>query len=336
MNPSIHQSITQAPSSPPATVAAASPAYIYSTAEKARLAFTCVRQRWFPRRNLFVGPYAGEFGPELMQFQGYVRARRRYYKEVHVLTYPGREYLYEGCHVHAHDINLKNAGYWYGRLSPAEAAAMANAKAAELGLDNYDIFNTSLLCTQYHKRLFWRQEFRLLEEPPLVERPYDIVFHFRAVRKAGPDPLKNYPPALADELAQRCIDRRLSVACVGHPDYSYCAAGCDDHRYADLRKTVAAISSARAGVGEASGGMHLVNACGRPSIIWGDGQWRIDPALRWNPFRVPIYVVTNEAWQPAPERVCGSVENALEDLRSRTAGFTRPAYRLPACQIGYF
>jgi len=82
--------------------------------------------------------------------------------------------------------------------------------------------------------------------------------------------------------------------------------------------------------------MHLVNACGKPSIVWGDGQWRIDPAFRWNPFRVPIYVVTNAAWQPAPERVCGSLVNALEDLRSRTAGFTRPAYHLPPCRIGYY
>jgi hypothetical protein len=336
MKPPIYQVTIHPPSSSSVASATTSPAYLYSTVEKAGLALACARQRWFPRENLFVGPYAGEFGPELMQFQGYVRARRRYYKEVHVLTYPGREYLYEGCHVHAHDINLKNAGYWYGKLSPAEASAAARSKAIELGLKNYDIFDTSLLCTQYHKRLFWSQEFRLLQEPPLVRKPYDIVFHFRAVRKVGPDPLKNYPPPLADELAQRCIEGGLSVACVGHPDYSYCAAGCDDHRYADLRKTVAAISSAQAGVGEASGGMHLVNACGKPSIIWGEGQWRIDPALRWNPFRVPIYVITNESWLPAPEEIWCSVVNALQDLRSKTGGFTRPAYQLPAQPIGYF
>jgi hypothetical protein len=336
MNLPIDQSASLPASSSSAASATDSPAYMYSAAEKIRLAFASARQRWFPQENLFAGPYAGEFGPELMQFQGYVRARRRYYRQVHVLTYPGREYLYEGCHVHAHNIDLKSAGYWYGKLNPAEAAAAARMKAAELGLRNYDIFNTSLLCTQYHKRLFWPQEFRLLEEPPLVKKPYDVVFHFRAVRKVGPDPLKNYPPTLADELAQRCIARGLSVACVGHPDYSYCATGCDDHRYADLQKTVAAISSGRAGVGEASGGMHIVNACGKPSIIWGEGQWRIDPALNWNPFRVPIYVVSNAAWQPAPEDVCRATVKALEDLRVRTNGFTRPAYTLPAQPIGYF
>jgi hypothetical protein len=307
------------------------PAYLYSTTEKARLALVCARQRFAPRRNLFIGPYAGEFGPELMQFQGYVRARRRHYQEVHVLTYPGREYLYEGCHVHAHEINLKNAGFWYGKLSPGEAAAMADAKAAQVGLRDYDIFNTSLLCTQYHKRFFWAQEFRLLEEPPLVEKPCDIVFHFRAIDKAGPGPMKNYPAVLADELASRCLERGLSVACTGHPDFAYCAAGCADLRHADMRQTVAANCSARLGVGGSSGAMHLMNLCGKPTVIWGDGQ-----SLHWNPFRVPIHMVTTATWQPTPEDVCRAVASALEDLRARTNGFTLPPYTLPPQPIGYF
>ncbi|MBI3850086.1 MAG: hypothetical protein HY298_07335 [Verrucomicrobia bacterium] len=105
----------------------------------------------------------------------------------------------------------------------------------------------------------------------MAQKRYDVIFHFRSVRKDGPDPLKNYPPALADKLVQRCQERGVSVACVGHPDYSYCPPGCPDYRNVDLRQTVAAISSARVGVGEASGGMHLINACGKPSIIWGEG-----------------------------------------------------------------
>jgi len=268
-----------------------------------------------------------------MQWQGFVRARRPHYEEVHVLTYPGRDYLYEGCQVHQHDIDFKQAGYWYGLLPPDQARQMARAKADQLGLKDYDIFDTSLLCTRYHKQFFWRQDFRLLEEAPLVQKPYDVVFHFRSVRKEGPDPLKNYPPALADELVQRCVARGISVAGVGHSEYSYCPPGCADHRNRDLRQSVAAISSARLGVGEASGGMHLVNACGKPSLIWGEGQWRIDPALRWNPFCVPIHVVTATTWQPPPEQVCAAIVNALNDLRVRTADFTRPAYVLPPQRI---
>lgn len=309
------------------------PVYFYSHREKLCLLLACLRQKVRPRKNLFAGPFTGEFGYELMQWQAYLRARRPHYREVHVLTYPQRDYLYEGWHVHYHNIELKSAGYGYGRLSPAESRQMARTKAAEIGLKDYDIFDTSLLCTRYHKMLFWRQDFRLFEQPPVAQKPYDVVFHFRTVQKVGPDHDKNYSPVLADELVQRCLERGISVACIGHPAYSYCPPHCFDHRSVDLQQTVAAISSAHAIAGENSGPMHLANLCGKPTILWAKDQWRIDYSFRWNPFRVPIYVAANNTAQPAPEVVCQAIVNALHELNARTANFTKPAYLLPARQI---
>jgi hypothetical protein len=312
------------------------PAYVYSTGEKLKLLFSCLRQKTHPRTNLLAGPYVGEFGYELMQWQGFVRALRPRYQQVHVLTYPGRDYLYEGCQVHYHDIDLKSAGYWYGRLSPAEARSMADAKAVEIGLTDYDVFDTSLLCTRYHKMLFWRQDFRLLNEPAAGGRIYDVAFHFRAVQKEGPDHAKNYDPALADELATLCLAKGLSVICVGHPDYSYCAKGCEDLRRVDLRESVAAICSVRVLAGENSGATHLANICGRPTILWANDQWRIDYSLRWNPFRVPIYTAANKTFRPEPAHVLKAIVSALEDLRRRTNDFSRPCYTLPSQPISNY
>ena len=309
------------------------PAYHFSTAEKIRMFFPCLRQRLKPRRHLIAGPFAGEFGLELMQWQGYVRARRAHYEQAHVITYPGRDYLYENCVVHYHDIRLEQAGYGYGLMSPSEAKNMAQAKAAELGLEDYDIFSTTLLCTQYHKRLCWRQDFRVFEEPPLADRIYDIAFHFRAVRKVGPDNVKNCPPARCDELAACCRALGLSLCCIGHPDYSYCAKGAEDFRSVDLRRTVAGIASARAVAGEISGPMHLANVCGKATIVWANDQWRIENSLRWNPFRVPIYCAANDTYQPEPQRVCEAIRKALEDLEKRTECFSKPCYTLPAQRI---
>jgi hypothetical protein len=307
--------------------------YLYGTAEKLRLFLPCLRQKIRPRQNLFAGPFAGEFGYELMQWQGFVRARRPGYAQVHVLTYPGREYLYEGCQVHSHDLDLKTAGYWYGLMSPAQARQVATAKAAEIGLKDYDIFDASLLCTSYHKRLFWRQEFKLMTEPPLQPAPFDVAFHFRQVKKTGSDHNKNYTESLADELVERCRAAGLSVACIGHPQYAYCPPGCPDHRYVDLRKTVAAIATTRTVAGENSGPMHLANLCGKPTILWAQHQWRINYSLRWNPFRLPIYVAANDTCQPEPARVCRAILEALQDLRRRTEDFSRPCYTLPAQPI---
>jgi hypothetical protein len=304
------------------------PVYVYSLALKARLALECTRQRLFPRRTLFAGPYPGEFGWEVMQFQAYVRARRRHYRETHVLTFPGREYLYEGCQVHTHKLELRTAGFWYGRLGPKEMASMATEKARELGLEDYDIFDPSLLCTRYHKSLFWAQNFRLFQEPPLASKPFDLAFHIRAIDKVGPGPSKNYLPEMADALAGLCRDSGLSVCCIGHPEYAYCPAGCRDFRNVDLRQTVAAICSARVGVGGSSGAMHLMNACGMPTVTWGDSA-----CLRWNPFRVPIHMVSTSAWQPAPEKVHETALKAFRHLRQKTQDFALPVYSVPAQQI---
>lgn len=307
--------------------------YSYSLGEKAGFLLAGLRQRTMPAKNLIAGPFAGEFGYELMQWQGYVRARRRFYRQLCVITYPGREYLYEGCQVLFHDILLQKAGYGYGWLRPEAARDIVIQKAHEAGLEDYDVFMPALLCTQYHKRLLWKQEFKLLEEPPCDGRVRDVAMHFRAIQKEGPDNAKNYSQSLADELAQRCLDGGMSVICVGHPDYAYCAKGCEDMRRVDLRQSVAAIHSARIVAGENSGAMHLANLCGKPTVLWANDQWRIDYSLRWNPFRVPIYVAANNTHQPEPERVYEAIVESLKDLEQRTCGFSKPCFTLPAQQI---
>jgi hypothetical protein len=277
----------------------------------------------------------GEFGWELMQWQGFVRARRRYYNDVHVLTYPGRDYLYEGCKVHHHAIDLKSAGYRYGVMSQGKALQMVEEKAAEIGLEDYDVFRPALLCTRYHKAI-WKQDFRLFQETPLATTPYDAVFHFRSVRKKGSDIYQDYSPEAADELVQRCLERGLSVGCIGHPDYSYCPSGCEDYRSIDLQRTVAAMSSSRAVVGKNSGPMHLASLCGKPTIQWAEDQWRLDFSLRWNPFRVPIYIVSSTESQPSPQSVCDAIAGALIDLRKKSNNFTKPLFTVPAQRIaGY-
>jgi hypothetical protein len=307
----------------------------YSLARKAVLAVSSLRQNLRPRKNLIAGPYAGEFGYELMQWQGYVRARRAKYEEVHVITFPGREYLYEGCSVSAHDIPLHLAGFRYGVISPTDSCRMANRKASELGWTDYDVFLPALLATQYHKRLFWRQDFRLFEEPPINGIVRDITFHFRAVQKIG-DHAKNYAPALAEELVQLCLSEGLSASCIGHPDYSLCPKGCEDQRSVSLKGTIAAICSARAMVGEISGPTHLANLCGKPAILWAPFPYKVDYARRWNPFDVPLYIAADDTHEPAPQRVLETILDALQDMKSRTDNFQRPLFRLPAVRIAYY
>lgn len=304
--------------------AALAASYQFSLGDKIVGALGALRLRFFPRRILVAGPFAGEFGHELMDWQAWVRAQVGRYDEVHVITYPGREALYPGCHVHTHDIALEKAGYRYGRMTPLQWEEMARAKAQELGLKNYDVLTALHLCTRYHKRYLLPAKFELLRASSPPGRFYDMAFHFRRVKKEGPDQTRNYDPDLCDQVAASCRQRGYSICCVGHPLYSYCPAGVDDLRSEDLQSSINAISSVRLLAGELSGPMHLAQLCGVPILIWADGQWRIDTCKSWNVFHVPIFVVANDTHRPEPDLVCEAIDRAMGELRQQSGPSTKP------------
>ncbi len=291
-----------------------SASYQFTLMDKVRGALGAVRQRLFPRRILVAGPFVGEFGPELMEWQCVIRARVPHYTEVHVITYPGRDYLYPGCVVHHHQVRLEKAGYGLGRFSPRELKDIANATARELGLRNYDVLTPQHVCSRYHRNYIWRQQFVMLQEPPAGGQQRDLAFHFRYVDKEGPDKIKNYPAEMADQLVNLCVADGYRVCCIGHPEYSYCPPQTEDLRALDLRETVAAISSAKVVVGEISGAMHLANLCGKSTVVWAAAQWRIDHSFRWNHFHVPIFVAANDTHQPPPERIKQTIDGAMMQL----------------------
>jgi hypothetical protein len=310
-------------------IAGRAAAYQFTLRDKIAGALADLKIRFSPRRVLVAGPYVGEFGHELMDWQPWVRAQVGRYEAVHVITYPGRDYLYPGCKVHYHDVALETAGYKHGRFSPAQLEAMARKKAAELGLKKYDLMTALHLCTHYHQRFLLPAKYKRLGQPCAPGEMRDVAFHFRQVNKAGPDQSRNYPLALCDRVVELCRAQGLSFFCIGHPRYAYCPAGVEDRRTEDLAASVAALRSARLLAGELSGPMHLAQLCGTPILIWADGQWRLDNCERWNVFRVPTYIVANDTHRPAPERVGQKIVAALADLRQRTDDFRQPSYTLP-------
>jgi hypothetical protein len=264
-----------------------------------------------------------------MDWQPWVRAQVGRYAEVHVITYPGRDYLYPGCRVHYHDMALETAGYKHGRFPPAQLAAMARKKAGELGLKDYDLMTALNVCTSYHQRYLLPARYELLGRAPAPDQIRDLAFHFRQVKKEGPDQTRNYPLELCDRVVAFCREHHLSFFCIGHPRYAYCPPGVEDRRTEDLEASVAAIRSARLLAGELSGPMHLAQLSGTPILIWADGQWRLDNCERWNVFRVPTYIVANDTHRPDPERVGEKIIEGLADLRQRTKDFSIPGCTRP-------
>jgi len=282
--------------------------------QSGRILIESLRQKLKPRSVLIAGPYVGEFGHELMDWQGYIRERRPHYEQVHVITYPGRKILYENCIVHEHQIRLESAGYHYGNMSLKTMLQHARRNAEEQGIEDYDIFNTFMLSNRFLRKLLWKQVFVEVHAPTSAFDRFDIAFHFRHIDKLGPDKFKNYPPQMADNLTQLCVDAGYKCCSIGHPLYSYCPPACEDFRSENLDSSVLGIDSSRLVVGENSGPMHLANLCGKPTLIWAQDQWRIDYSLRWNIFHVPIFVATNNTFKPDPFVLKVKIDQALNDL----------------------
>ena len=256
---------------------------------------------------LIVGPYVGEFGHEIMDFQGYVRWFRRKFREIHVITFPGRGPLYRGCTMHSHNYDLKDAGYFYGKISNAELRSKAVEFADSLGIEDYEIFNPMHLRTRWHRRLLFRQEHEVLAPLTSSAPGSKVLFHFRNINKTGPDTTRNIRPELAAELVDLCRRRGFESACIGHPRYSLCPEHCQDLRSEDLEHTLSSISGSALVVGELSGPMHLAVYCAKPVVIWAPGRHRIQYALKRNPFNVTIAVVRDDTTNPSPEEILDAI-----------------------------
>jgi hypothetical protein len=291
--------------------------YFPSRRENLQTFLEGVALRFSANPVLVAGPYVGEFGHEIMDFQSYVRALKPRYREVHVITFPGREPLYRGCIVHAHDFDLKTAGYTYGRISNQEARRYLQRFAGEHHLERYDVFGTMHLRTRWHRRLLFRQEHEIIRPLRPVEPGSKIVFHFRNIDKQGPDKNRNFRPELAAETVRLCRQAGFEPACIGHPQYALCPEGCEDRRTEDLEATIAQIAASRLVVGELSGPLHLAVYCARPVAIWAPDPWRIAGALRRNPFQAKIFVIRDDTTNPQPNEILDVVKTAAVALSNQ-------------------
>jgi hypothetical protein len=272
--------------------------------------------RFSTRQVLIVGPYVGEFGHEIMDFQSFVRWLGRKYRQVHVITFPGRDPLYRDFLLHPHDFDLRTAGYVYGRISHAEIKQYAQTFAQQRGIVGYDHFSTAHLRTRWHRRLALGQAHEIIRplRPALQDRR--ILFHFRQIDKQGPDKSRNFRPELAEEVCRLCREAGFEIACIGHPRYALCPDGCQDCRTEDLEATVAVIAACQMVVGELSGPLHLAAYCAKPIAIWAPDPWRIEGATRRNPFNVKMFIVRDNTTNPAPTEVLSTIKHAIAAIRA--------------------
>lgn len=241
----------------------------------------------------FLGPWIGEFGWELMSWQGWCRRIAKNFNKVYACSFPDMEYLY------------KDFATFIPHKHPKRQLDWKDVTQVEIELPN-DVTQQVVPFKQYRVK---EQSFVKFGWPGDREHlaKSDILIHARGINKGG----KNYPIERWEVLVEKINETLESfgvVASIGSTSDMH-IKGTTDCRGMALEALCNYISQARMIVGQSSGVMHLASLCGTPHIVWGDSRTYFGETLEqrykttWNPFHTPSHFIFDDNWDPNPEIV---------------------------------
>ena len=260
-------------------------------------------------KRLVTFPWTGEFGWELMSWQGFIRKQAEGCDEVVICAPRGHEPLYADFSTRyvAYDRRgVKDCWWAEGSQLNDERTAFWLARAGVIPL-----------------RPTRKYE---LEEQTLVRfgdatkgQPRDILIHARAA--IGKRPQHEWPLEswwlLVDELRKR----GFTVSAIGTE--AHLPRGADDWRDQPLQVLMNNMASAGLVIGPSSGPMHLASLCGAPHLVWTDSQYysalggtnRQRYERIWNPFGTSCRVLDKYGWHPSVSVVLEEVLQFMGQLK---------------------
>lgn len=257
------------------------------------------------RKTLFAGPWLGEFGWELLCWQGFVRKQSRHYEKTIVYCPVGREALYSDFASTVIPHGFKGTSETDRMKEPS---VMAEALASARRLCPPDADHLTPLGFQP----LGRQEFIAFgTRRPELET--DILFHPRG-RSFGA--YRNWDQEKWQDLIGRLASAGYRLGCLGVRGATVDVAGpFAEHRDKPLAQTLDIIASARLVLGPSSGPMHLASLCRTPHLVWTDrGRHARGHTNRykyerwWNPFQTPALVLDEHGFDPPVDAVMAEVD----------------------------
>lgn len=229
-------------------------------------------------RCLFAGPWVGEFGHELFNWQGLLRSAAREYDRVVVASRRGHGVLYEDF-----------ASEYVEFESNAEDCSYAANSAVRPEKCNIpEMFSLPPDCDVILPS-------RIPRCQPVYARyghagahgGYDIVLHVRQILGKSKS-RRNWPLARWEELLPRLREMTASICCIGRSTGAACLDRVADERDVPLGRLADILANSRLVIGTSSGPMHFASLCGCPHVVW-TGEPYVAHRYRkaWNPFNTP-------------------------------------------------
>jgi hypothetical protein len=266
---------------------------------------------------LVAGPFLGEFGWELMQWQGFIRQLSQFYKKTIVYGRPQSDFFYQDFVSEYRTVECDSWDASRYVLHKYDYAAWADQ------FDNVDLLVADNRCLEL-PRIFTQTFIPFGER--VEENVFDVVIHARnipAFEGNSKKSTRNWSKDSWDRLCEYLPD--LRIAAVGIPELSYAAKGTEDLRGINTEELCSVLASSRCCIGPSSGLMHLASLCRTPHLVWaskeatwGFGGTEYRYAKSWNPFATQVEVLTGMGWNPTPEYVQTALLKLLDSAHLKS------------------
>jgi hypothetical protein len=261
---------------------------------------------------IIAGPWVGEFGWELMSWQGAIRKLAES-RSVIVCCQRGHGDLYRDFahRIIEHDIDIRRPDCWRGTVVDHTAF---NLLIGELAVQGKLLGPSGVIPIEVQKFIKYGTPDRTLENR------FDVIIHARAPIN---DPKRAWPPEKWEMLTEILMDHNLRMASIG--TQAYYPKITADLRNIPLNETMDLMAGATMVIGPSSGPLHLASLCGTPHIVWTDNKFwsaaRMNNRTRyekaWNPLGTPCKVLDASGWDPPVETVASLVLQGIKEWSNR-------------------
>lgn len=245
--------------------------------------------------ELFVEPFCGEFGYELIGWQSVLRAMK--YDQVEVWCRPGHNVLYRDfAKVHNFDprtteVNCHQSKNGVPFVRPKEGNWLA---VNDVYVNGWSTLFDGTLKHEY------------IEFGSPISPAYTLI-HARATDKFKTG-YRNWPVENWEKLVPHLTG---FVASIGTTESAYHISNTADLRGLTLHTLCDYMAGASVVIGPSSGPMHLAALCGCPHLVWTGHKRTVERCEgSWNPFQTKCLTHFNKfewdtrrEWQPEPETI---------------------------------
>jgi ADP-heptose:LPS heptosyltransferase len=253
-------------------------------------------------KTLFAGPWMGEFGYELFEWQGKLRAMSTDYDKVIISSREGNELLYED---------------FCDEFIPFNTSLRKCSEHFNIAHENFDInkfINSRGIqadtiitdCTFQHAQKFI--QYGKQDEKDI----YDIVVHARLFRKYKAT--RNWKPKQWSDLISILLNEKpdLKICSVGISDVAMHVPNTENRMDISLKELADIMASSKICLGQSSGAMHFASLCGCKQVVWSSKKNRERYLKDWNPLNTEVVFYQKERWKPKVASILNLVKSNLD------------------------